>query len=142
MRYAGPRYRAAVQARVCNVHFFRAEGEKLPIRTGAIDVALVNRQAYTETPSERPARVRQICLPLMQACWPLPSGLNEKCAKGRDKRRRRKIADHSGFRASLRTIRFVGDWLLEEPVCCELLSGVKFPDHQGKYREFLRFGPS
>jgi hypothetical protein len=24
-------------------------------------------------------------------------------------------------------------------VCCEPFSGVKFPDHQGKYREFCRF---
>lgn len=35
-------HRAAVQADICNVHFCRAAGEKLPIKTGAIDVALVN----------------------------------------------------------------------------------------------------
>ncbi len=33
----------------------------------------------------------------------------------------------------------LADWLADEAVCCELLSALKFPDHQGKYRELLRF---
>jgi SAM-dependent methyltransferase len=35
-------YRAAVQGHVGNVHFCRAAGERLPMRTRAVDVALVN----------------------------------------------------------------------------------------------------
>jgi arsenite methyltransferase len=35
-------HRAVFQAHVSNVHFCRAAGERLPLRTGVIDVALVN----------------------------------------------------------------------------------------------------
>jgi hypothetical protein len=31
------------------------------------------------------------------------------------------------------------DWLGEDAVSCELLSACKFPDQQGKYREFCDF---
>ena len=29
--------------------------------------------------------------------------------------------------------------MADDAVCCELLPAAKFPDHQGKYREFRRF---
>jgi hypothetical protein len=31
------------------------------------------------------------------------------------------------------------DWLADDAVCCELLSVIEFPDHQGKYRELRAF---
>jgi hypothetical protein len=34
------------------------------------------------------------------------------------------------------------DWVADDAVWCELLSTFKFPDHQGKYREFCGFGSS
>src|ERR1035437_2408804 len=34
------------------------------------------------------------------------------------------------------------DCVADDPVCCELLSAIKFPVKQGKYREFSRFGAS
>jgi hypothetical protein len=43
------------------------------------------------------------------------------------------------FRAPLQRIAYVEDSAPQEPVSCELLSAVRFPDHQGKYREFARF---
>ena len=33
----------------------------------------------------------------------------------------------------------IANWVADHAVSRELLSAVKFPDHQGKYREFCRF---
>jgi hypothetical protein len=36
----------------------------------------------------------------------------------------------------------IADWVVDGAVSREPLSGVKFPDQQGKYREFSSFGAS
>jgi hypothetical protein len=52
---------------------------------------------------------------------------------------RRKFANQHGiFDVSAENAKNA-DWVADEAIWRELLSAVEFPDHQGKYREFLRF---